>query len=156
MRSICIAIMMAFIVIPAAADEKPVRLTQAPGLDKVEANCGACHSLDYIPMNSPFLNVDGWDAEVAKMINAFGAPIGQADAKVIADYLKKNYGLPAVVPSPTSPRRPEVPIPIPKPTSQLVSSRAVRNHFPTVPRWHRTYRLVWPLPSCRCSLGFLR
>jgi hypothetical protein len=29
---------------------------------------------------------------VAKMINAFGAPINQADAKTIADCLKANYG----------------------------------------------------------------
>ena len=43
-------------------------------------------------MNSPFLNSAGWDAEVTKMIKAFGAPIDEADAKVIADYLKKNYG----------------------------------------------------------------
>jgi hypothetical protein len=27
----------------------------------------------------------------AKMIGAFGAPIDQADAKIIADNLKKNY-----------------------------------------------------------------
>jgi hypothetical protein len=27
------------------------------------------------------------------MINAFGAPIDQADAKTIADYLKSNYGM---------------------------------------------------------------
>ncbi|HYS49334.1 MAG TPA: cytochrome c, partial [Xanthobacteraceae bacterium] len=65
---------------------------QAPGLDKVEANCGACHSLDYIPMNSPFPTAAVWDAEVAKMINAFGAPISEADAKAIGDYLKANYG----------------------------------------------------------------
>src|SRR5580700_11589901 len=51
-------------------------------------------SLDYVVMNSPFLSAAGWDAEVAKMINAFGAPIDQSDAKVIADYLKKNYGTP--------------------------------------------------------------
>jgi len=93
MRSISIVVMTAILAMPAAADEKPVRLKQAPGLDKVEANCGACHSLDYIPMNSPFLNAAGWNAEVAKMINAFGAPIDQADAKVIADYLTKNYGI---------------------------------------------------------------
>jgi len=49
-----------------------------------------CHSLDYVPMNSPFLTAQ-WDAEVAKMIGAFGAPIDQADAKIIADNLKKNY-----------------------------------------------------------------
>ena len=63
-----------------------------PGLDKVEANCGACHSLDYIQMNSPFLDAAGWNAEVAKMIKAFGAPVDDADAKAIVDYLTKNYG----------------------------------------------------------------
>src|ERR1700730_699982 len=139
MRSISIAIMMAFMAIPAAADEKPVRLKQAPGLVKVEANCGACHSLDYIPMNSPFLNADGWDAEVARMINVFAPPIAQADGKVIADYLKNNYGPPAVAPSPASPGQAEVLIPRPKPTSQLISNRGVRIHFPTVPRWHQPW-----------------
>jgi sulfite dehydrogenase (cytochrome) subunit B len=33
-----------------------------------------------------------WDGDVTKMIKAFGAPIDEADAKVIADYLKKNHG----------------------------------------------------------------
>jgi mono/diheme cytochrome c family protein len=76
----------------ARADEKPIALKKAPGLDKVEANCGACHSLDYILMNSPFPNAALWDAEVGKMIKAFGAPISDADAAVIKDYLTKHYG----------------------------------------------------------------
>jgi sulfite dehydrogenase (cytochrome) subunit B len=58
----------------------------------VEGNCGACHSLDYIPMNSPFLNAAGWNAEVTKMIEAFGAPIDDAEAKAIVDYLAENCG----------------------------------------------------------------
>ena len=78
--------------LPARADEKPIALKKAPGLDKVEANCGACHSLDYIQMNSPFPNAALWDAEVGKMIKAFGAPISDADAAVIKDYLTKHYG----------------------------------------------------------------
>jgi mono/diheme cytochrome c family protein len=82
----------ALIALPAAADEKPVTLKQAPGLDKVERNCAACHSLDYIQMNSPFPSAAVWDATVTKMIKAFGAPIDDADAKTIAEYLKKNYG----------------------------------------------------------------
>ena len=77
---------------PAAAEEKPVDLKKAPGLDKVEGHCGACHSLDYIEMNSPFLSPASWDAVVTKMIKAFGAPIEEPDAKIIADYLKANYG----------------------------------------------------------------
>jgi len=84
----------AFMGISAAAEETSIRLRQAPGLDAVEAHCGACHSLDYLQMkNSPFLSAAGWEAEVAKMINAFGAPIDQADARTIADYLNKNYGI---------------------------------------------------------------
>ena len=97
MRSITIALLCAMPVAagPAAAApiEKAVALKAAPGLDKVEANCAACHSLDYVQMNSKFLNAAGWNAEVTKMINAFGAPINAADANVIADYLTANYGL---------------------------------------------------------------
>jgi cytochrome c5 len=95
MRSITITLLCAIMPVAAAAAalEKPISLKQAAGLDKVEANCGACHSLDYVPMNSRFLNAAGWNAEVAKMINVFGAPINPADAKVITDYLTANYGI---------------------------------------------------------------
>ena len=76
------------------AQERRVELKDGPGRDKVEANCASCHSLDYILGNSPLMNRGVWDAEVAKMIKAFGAPISDADAKEIADYLAKNYGQP--------------------------------------------------------------
>jgi len=92
MRALIIALAAATIAFPAGAEEKPVELKKAPGVDKVEGNCSGCHSLDYIVMNSPFPNVALWDAEVAKMIKVFGAPISDGDAKAIADYLKANYG----------------------------------------------------------------
>lgn len=92
MRAFAIALLAAITAGSALADEKPVQLKNAPGLDKIEAHCGACHSLDYIIMNSPFLKPAGWESEVAKMINAFGAPIGPADAKIITEYLTTNYG----------------------------------------------------------------
>lgn len=91
MRSILFVLATALIASPVVADEKPIELKKAPGLDKVEANCAACHSLDYIQMNSPFLSAAVWDAEVGKMIKAFGAPIEDADAAAIKDYLKQNY-----------------------------------------------------------------
>jgi mono/diheme cytochrome c family protein len=90
--SIIIAVFSAAFCGAALAAEEPVELKKAAGVDKVETNCAICHSLDYIEMNSPFLNAAGWDAEVAKMINAFGAPINADDAKIIGDYLKANYG----------------------------------------------------------------
>ncbi len=92
MRTFVIAVVAALIAAPAMADEQEIKLKPGPGLDKVEGNCAACHTLAYIPMNSPFLNAAGWNAEVTKMIKAMGAPISDADAKAIADYLAKNYG----------------------------------------------------------------
>src|SRR5215471_2424368 len=92
MRAMTIVAFAALIAAPAAAQEKPVKLKKAPGLEQVEANCGACHSLDYIQMNSPFLTSAAWDAEISKMIKVFGAPISDDDARAIADYLKTNYG----------------------------------------------------------------
>jgi hypothetical protein len=91
MRIFVLALLVGFAT-TAAAEEKPIALKQAPGVEKVEGNCAACHSLDYIQMNSPYLAPAAWDAEVGKMIKAFGAPISDADAAVIADYLKNNYG----------------------------------------------------------------
>ena len=92
MRTILIALVAVVLAVPAMAEEKLIDLKKAPGLDKVEGNCGACHSLDYIQMNSPYPNAALWDAEVTKMIKAFGAPISEADAKTIKEYLTKNYG----------------------------------------------------------------
>ena len=76
------------------AQERRVELKDGPGRDKVEANCASCHSLDYIQGNSPFMNRQVWEAEVTKMTKAYGAPIADADAREIADYLAKNYGQP--------------------------------------------------------------
>ena len=77
---------------PAFAAEQPVALRPGPGLEVVERSCALCHSLDYIPMNSPFLSAAGWAAEVAKMRGLFGAPLGEADAATIRAYLAAAYG----------------------------------------------------------------
>ena len=89
MRQLILAALAFLIAAPALADD--IKLKPGAGLDKLEANCQACHTLAYIPMNS-FLKAAGWDAEVAKMRGPYGAPIDDADAKAIADYLKANYG----------------------------------------------------------------
>jgi sulfite dehydrogenase (cytochrome) subunit B len=91
MRSIVIGAVVVLTFAEAGAQER-VRLTPGPGVEKVEANCAACHSLDYIQMNSPFLSSTQWDAEVKKMINVMGAPINEADAKTIVEYLSTKYG----------------------------------------------------------------
>jgi len=78
-----------------AADESQVRLKDGPGRDLVSNNCAICHSLDYIQMNSPFLDRKGWEAEVAKMINAYHAPVDKDNVAAIVDYLARHYGAPA-------------------------------------------------------------
>jgi mono/diheme cytochrome c family protein len=67
-------------------------LKDAPGKELVAANCSMCHSLDYIQMNSPFLDSKGWEASVNKMIKAMGAPVAEADVQKIVDYLASQYG----------------------------------------------------------------
>ena len=86
------ALAVALAVCPAFADEDTIVLKEAPGVETVRNNCGACHSLDYPVMNAPILDAKGWDAEVNKMIKAFGASIDEADAKTIKAYLAANYG----------------------------------------------------------------
>jgi sulfite dehydrogenase (cytochrome) subunit B len=92
MRSIVIGAAVVLTFATAGAQERSVRLMPGPGVEKVEANCAACHSLDYIQMNSRFLNTTQWETEVKKMINVMGAPISEADARTIVEYLRSNYG----------------------------------------------------------------
>jgi len=72
---------------PAFAEVRP-----GPGQDVVEANCGACHTTDYIRMNSAFLTPDAWKAEVGKMRAVFGLPIDDSVAAEILQYLTTEYG----------------------------------------------------------------
>jgi sulfite dehydrogenase (cytochrome) subunit B len=76
----------------AIAGEEKVKLKDGPNVDLVRNNCVACHSLDYIPLNSPFLDAKGWEATVTKMQKAYGAPIKAEDAAPIAEYLAQHYG----------------------------------------------------------------
>jgi sulfite dehydrogenase (cytochrome) subunit B len=76
----------------AQGDESGVRLARDPGSDLVRARCAICHSLDYIPMNSPFLTRTGWEAEVRKMIKVMGAPVDEPEVAPIVDYLAAHYG----------------------------------------------------------------
>ena len=87
-----IVLIAAALATPAFAEERPIELKAGAGKEAVETNCASCHSLDYIQMNSPFMNGKVWEAEVNKMIKVFGAPIQDADAKLISDYLTATYG----------------------------------------------------------------
>jgi hypothetical protein len=87
-------IALVLLAAPAAKypDENRVQLKDGPDKALVVGRCAACHSQDYIPMNSPFLDKAGWTATINKMINAFGAPIQKEDVEPIATYLAEHYG----------------------------------------------------------------
>jgi len=97
MKAPLLAFVIAVAALPALAQESKIQLKDGTGKDKVQV-CVACHSLDYIPMNSRFLDKGGWTATVNKMINAFGAPIPKEDVEAIASYLAENYGKPPAAP----------------------------------------------------------
>lgn len=92
MRAIALSALLLASTAARAADESGVKLADGPGKDLVLASCAMCHSLDYIPMNSPFLDRKGWEASVTKMVKVMGAPITAEDAARIVDYLAAHYG----------------------------------------------------------------
>jgi hypothetical protein len=51
-------------------------------------------------VRQPRFDAGRWDAEVKKMITVYGARISDADAKIIADYLARNYGVERQKPPP--------------------------------------------------------
>jgi hypothetical protein len=91
---IAAALIAAAIAGNAAAQESKVVLREGLGKDKA-MQCMACHSLDYLQMNSRFMDKAGWAASINKMINAFAAPIPKTDVDAIAGYLAEQYGKPA-------------------------------------------------------------
>ena len=63
-----------------------------PNLDVVQNNCSGCHSADYINTQPRTAKKkDFWQAEVTKMIKVYGAPISDADAPKIVEYLAATY-----------------------------------------------------------------
>jgi hypothetical protein len=76
-----------------ALPEETAALKPGPNLEVAQNNCTACHSADYIN-TQPRGAKDRkgfWQAEVTKMIKVYGAPIEDADAARIVDYLATTY-----------------------------------------------------------------
>ncbi len=87
----CAAIAATLLAAAAHADESRTRIASGPGSELVHTRCTACHSLDYIQMNSPFLARAAWEAEVRKMIKVMGAPVPETEVAPIVDYLTAHY-----------------------------------------------------------------
>ena len=95
MKRLFIAALGVLICRGALADDASWPLKPGAGDDLASAYCSACHTTNYIVMNSTFLTPDDWTAEVTKMRTAFGAPIDDATAAEISAYLAAHYAVPA-------------------------------------------------------------
>ena len=95
------ALLAVLMFVPAlwvAADESDIALADDPARIRVQAACSMCHSLDYIEMNSPFLDRAGWERTVKKMVTVMGAPLTDEQAAEIINYLDRHYGKKPVLP----------------------------------------------------------
>ncbi len=75
----------------APAGEESIVLRDAPGRDLTLARCVICHSVDYIEANAPVMDRALWQKTIRKMIDRYGAPITEEDARQILDYLATQY-----------------------------------------------------------------
>ena len=75
----------------AYAGEEAVHLKDGSGRELTAARCVICHSLDYIPMNAVVMDRAGWEKSIRKMIDRFGAPVSDDEARQILDYLAQQY-----------------------------------------------------------------
>jgi sulfite dehydrogenase (cytochrome) subunit B len=89
------ALAAALLLCGATAHGEPARerteLKAGPGHDLTVGRCVICHSLDYIPANAPAMNRTGWQKTIQKMRERYGAPISDAEAQQILDYLASDY-----------------------------------------------------------------
>ena len=78
----------------------PTQIPPGPHVEEYEKNCLICHSARYVIMQPRFSKTQ-WQAEVKKMVDAYGASIPEADQALIVDYLVAVKGSEAPASTPT-------------------------------------------------------
>ncbi len=73
----------------ALPEDPELSWPEDPAAELVQVHCAACHSLDYIVRQPPGMPLAFWEANVAKMVRAYGAEISPTEQKAIADYLAR-------------------------------------------------------------------
>ena len=80
---------------PLSLDLPPdaAQFPEGPNVKTVNQNCLACHSAEMV-LDQPLLPRATWTAEVTKMRNVYKAPVSDADAALIVDYLAATHAPP--------------------------------------------------------------
>ena len=87
------------IVLPRYSADIP----QGPNLEVYVRECLICHTSRYVAMQPGFPKAV-WQAEVKKMVDAYGAPITDADQVLIVEYLVVIKGVEAPASAPAPPK----------------------------------------------------
>lgn len=74
------------------AETAVLKVSPLAGYQIAVQKCQICHSADYINLQPPGMSLAQWTAEVLKMKAAYGAPIDEADVKLLGIYLASTYG----------------------------------------------------------------
>jgi hypothetical protein len=74
---------------PETAQLRPSELA---GFVIAAQKCALCHSADYINYQPPGMTLTQWTAEMTKMQHTYGAPIDDAEVKLLGIYLAATYG----------------------------------------------------------------
>jgi hypothetical protein len=94
------AALLGLAVVTAGAEEKTIalppdhefgRLAPGPNRELAQTRCQLCHSTDYI-VRQPRVDARQWEGVVSKMVKVYGAPVSDADARAIVEYLVAAYG----------------------------------------------------------------
>ncbi len=64
----------------------PGEIAEGPHVNTYRRDCLLCHTSRYVSMQPPFSKAV-WQNEVKKMVDAYGAPISEADQALIVEYL---------------------------------------------------------------------
>lgn len=83
---------MTLMLIPSGLAQAESEAAPGEGRELFIARCSSCHSVDYVDMHARFGTRALWESEVAKMRNAYKAPISDEDVQVILNYLERQYG----------------------------------------------------------------
>jgi cytochrome c5 len=72
----------------------PPAITDGPNKEIYQRTCLTCHTARYVSMQ-PHFSKTVWQNEVKKMVDAYGAPIPEADQALIVEYLVAVKGVQA-------------------------------------------------------------
>jgi hypothetical protein len=81
----------------------PPEIAEGPNVETYSKNCLICHTARYVSMQ-PRFSKTVWQNEVKKMVDAYGAPVSEADQALIVEYLVAVKGVEAPARAATPPK----------------------------------------------------